>query len=779
MKDLRKLFNPQSIAVVGASNIPSKWGHGIMTGLLLSGWTGPIYPVNSKEEIIFGLPCYHSLKEIGETPELTFIMVPASVVPGVLKETAEVGCRHAVIISSNFAEVGEEGKKLQDEIVAIAEENHILFMGPNTMGFYSGQSDLLGLWAGTRISPGGLALISQSGNLGGQLFSWGDREGIGFSGFVGSGNEACLFCEDFIEYFAEDPLTKVIALYVEGIKNGERFFEVARRVSRDKPILALKRGNTDFGKQASQSHTGALTGDARVFEAVCRQAGVILADSTQGLVDIARTFLHVPVPKGNRVCVITLGGGWGVVTADACRSEGLELPQPEGETYEKINRELPEYWSHGNPADLVGDFKRSKHLNIFRAILEDENFDAIINLGIIMGEDVLNLARRNFLRLIVKAFRRPDGGPRWFVRMMRSFMKGNMQAFEVKALVRRKLTGKRRKKKKVDRTKSGVRFDAADYKLLKDDVFADHIVKLQEEYGKPIITITFHPDMRVELLKQNGLATFHIPERGVHALAKLCDRGIFLAGAEPLDQAGKDMSGLDVGNAEALSRELLRDKKGALTEEESKRLLSFYGIPVPEAVKAANAEEAVAAAEQFGYPVVVKVLSPDLLHKSDIGGVALNLGDPEAVRKAYESVLSSSRTAKPDAEINGVLVEKMLPGGLEVVTGLKQDENFGPTVLFGLGGVFVEVMEDVSHAIAPLSRKEAGNLTELIKSADVLKGVRGTSPRDLEAAADVIMRLARLGQDLKDLVREVDINPLFLFEEGRGAMAADALVVLL
>ena len=383
MSDLKGLFYPKSVAVVGASENVFKWGSIILTNIVDGGFGGKVYPVARGKDTVYGLKAYDSLKDVPEAVDLVMIATPASTVMGILADCVEMRINNIVVVSSGFSETGDEGREFEEKLIAFSESRGLNVVGPNTMGIANVKHGLYSMFSHIRLNSGGISIIAQSGNVGNQVMMWAEQQNIGISKFVGSGNEGVLRCEDYLEYFHRDEDTSVILFYVEGVDDGRTFIDVARRTSLEKPIIALKAGRTEIGSRAAQSHTGALSGSYRVFDGVMRQSGIIQAKTPTELLSLAAAFDSLPLPQGNRVGVITLGGGWGGITADECEERGLVLrPLPE-DVFTRLDRMLPPFWSRGNPIDLVGQ----PDVNLFResieAVVASDAFDAVIFLGII------------------------------------------------------------------------------------------------------------------------------------------------------------------------------------------------------------------------------------------------------------------------------------------------------------------------------------------------------------------------------------------------------------
>ena len=384
VEQVHSLFNPKSIAVIGASNNPSKWGFGVLNDLINKGFSGDLYPVTRSEDKVSSIAAYKGIKDIPGPVDLAFIVVPAQYVPAAMSDCVEKGVKSAVIISAGFREVGDEGRKLEQEVLKIAGDGGIRFVGPNCFGMVNTSCNissmgLLSPYSMANIPSGSIGIVSQSGNAGGYLLGLGYQRGLGFSKFVSSGNEADLSFEDYIEYFAWDPETKVIIGYVEGLKDGRRFLEIAKETTRKKPIVLLKVGRTKSGSKAAASHTGSLAGSAKSYEAAFKQAGVICVDDVEDLLDVAGVVSLQPAPKGRRIGIVTIGGGFGVIAVDSCESQGLEIPPLQTETIERLSKWLPPLWSHANPVDMVGTLDKS--YACIGAVLKDENIDAVLAIS--------------------------------------------------------------------------------------------------------------------------------------------------------------------------------------------------------------------------------------------------------------------------------------------------------------------------------------------------------------------------------------------------------------
>src|SRR4030042_1998891 len=392
---LEHVFNPKSIAMIGASASFGKWGQMIFSNIVAGGFAGKIYPVNPKEKKIFGIPVYKRVQDIPEPADLAIITTPADTVLSVLEDCGQRGTRTAVVVTSGFSETGDEGRALENKLVSLCNKKGIVLVGPNTMGILCTRSSLFATGAHTRPRQGSVAFISQSGNLGIQLIHWAEQQGVGVSVFAGSGNEAMVTCSDYLEYVSEDSQTRIIILYLESMREGRRFFETVKRINRTKPVIVLKGGRTEAGKAASASHTGSMSGEVTVFRAACRQAGLLEAKVPSELLDLSAGFSSLPLPRGNRVGIVTLGGGWGVVTSDECNEKGLAVPALSAEIIKAIGRHLPSFWSKGNPVAFGGTRDPEAPLVAVEELLKWEGIDAVISLGIVGRIEFLRLMNRS------------------------------------------------------------------------------------------------------------------------------------------------------------------------------------------------------------------------------------------------------------------------------------------------------------------------------------------------------------------------------------------------
>jgi len=695
------LLNPNSIAIIGASGDSSRFTGRTLKYLLKHRYRGKIYPVNPKYKELAGLPCYPGISDLPETIDTAFIQIPSAGVVEVIKECIGQGVRTAIIHTAGLGESGEKGKERQKEIKRLAEESGMRICGPNSAGLINviekvALTPVVALEL-DELTPGKIGLVSQSGGMTGAFLTRAEGRKIGFSAIISTGNEMDLEASDYIEFFLEDPQTKVIAVFLEGFRNIPRFLQVADlALEKGKPIVVLKIGRTQVGATAAASHTGALTGSDEVYNAVFKQKGITRVYAQEDLIEVAALFAKSPPPRGRRIGIVTTTGGGAMHLADECAFLGMEFPSPSPKTIAEASRGLPTFASLSNPLDVTmsgvgGGYRQS--LDLF---LKDENFDAVVAVV------------------------------------------GTSSQFEPEMGVKPILE--------------------------------------RDKFSTKAFAAFLNPDAQValRLLEEDGVPTFKTPEGCARALRHFIDRGAFLEKLalrkrmvpRPLSVDGEKV------------RILLSGKRGNLNEHEGKALLREYGVPTVREMIAQDAGQAVAMAGEIGYPVALKILSPQILHKTEAGAVRLYLRSPEEVTAAYSKIMQNAKGYNPQAEIQGVLVQEMIGEGIEVIAGISRDPQFGPVVLFGLGGIFVELFRDVALRLAPVTVAEATDMVEEIKGARLLKGFRGKPASDVDAIIDVITRVSQLAVDLKDRVLELDINPLIVCEKGRGVRAVDALVVL-
>ncbi len=696
------LFSPKSLAVIGASRNPAKVGHTVLRNIVESGYKGRVYPVNPKADEILGLKCYKSVLDIPDDVDLAVITVPAQIVLDVAKECGEKGVKYLVVISAGFKEIGGEGVDREKELINIGRKYGMRILGPNCLGFIDTFTPLNATFAAVMPKKGRIAFISQSGALITAILDWSIRRGLGFSKIVSLGNKADLDEIDFIQAIGQDKNTKVILLYVESIEKGRRFIEVAREVSKVKPIVVIKGGITEAGAKAAMSHTGAMAGSFTSYRVAFKKSGVLAANTLSELFDYAMAFSNQPIPAGNRIAIITNAGGPGILTTDLSVKYGLRLASFNMDTISKLRSKLPPAAAIYNPVDVLGDARANRYEFAIDTVLSDENVDGLIVI------------------LTPQAITEP-----------------------------------------VETAKA--------------------IVKMHRKYpDKPIVAAFIGGDIVQEaanILIEHGIPCFDLPERAVVAMSGLCTYREYLEFFEKIIEKEVKFYDVDFERARRIIDKVKSEGRKVLLEVEAKELVRAYGIPTPITVLVKSEDEAVEAASKMGYPVVLKVASPQILHKTDIGGVILNINSDNEVREAFRTILSRVRRYAPRATLYGITVQKMVPKGREVIVGVTKDPTFGHLIMFGSGGIYANILKDVSFRLTPITLAEAKDMVRETKAYALLKGVRGESPADIASVINVLLRLNQLVQEIPEIV-EMDINPLFVYEEGEGCIALDVKVVI-
>lgn len=689
--------NPGAVAVIGASRDPSKLGNGILSNIIQYGFSGDVYPINPKADEILGLTCYPSVLDVDGPIDLAVIVVPHGFVASTLEECGQKGIRGAIVISAGFREAGLEGVRREKELIAIARKHGIRLIGPNCLGVIDTHCPLNASFAAGMPPTGEIAFMSQSGALCTAILDWALAKGIGFSRFVSLGNKADIEEIDLLEAWEKDPHTKVILLYTEGLTNGQRFIEVARRVTKNTPVVAVKSGTTSAGSRAVSSHTGSLAGSEQAYKAAFNQAGVVRAESIEEMFDFSMAFSYQPSLKGDCIAVVTNAGGPGIMATDALERLGLQMASLSTETIETLQANLPAASNIYNPIDVLGDAQADRYGLALEAVMKD---DGVHGVMVILAPQVMT----------------------------------------------------------------------------RIEEMAGVVGQIVARYDKPVIGCFMggaKMGIGIRVLNRYRVPNYAFPERAANALRAMIEYYRWRA-TPPMQVPVFDV---DEDRVRDLFDRVRAEGRLSIGDAEARQVMEAYGIPVPQSRLASTAEEAVRFAQEIGFPVVLKIASPDILHKTDIGGVKLNLRTPADVRDAFDLLTYRTMRYMPEAEIWGCQVQEMVGGGKEVILGMNHDPQFGPLMMFGLGGIYVEALKDVTFRIAPFSRDEARAMLTEIRAISLLRGVRGESPADLEAIEDVLLRLSQLVTDFPEIV-EMDINPLIVFEQGRGATGVDMRLVL-
>jgi acyl-CoA synthetase (NDP forming) len=700
---LERVFSPSAIAVVGASDDADKIGGKVLRTLMRHNYAGKLYPVNPSRSTVAGLKAYTSVASIGMPVDLALIAVPAAAVPYTLQECALAGIPGAVIFSSGFADAGDRGAGLQQQLDDICRRTGIRVSGPNSEGFLNVRdkvaatfSPAINIEAGDLDCEAQIGIVAQSGGLGFAFFNRGRRDDLIFNYVFSVGNQVDLEIAEYLEFLIGQSRTKVVLMYVESLKDPALFLRTARRAADlGKPIVLVKVGTSKAGRRAAESHTGAIAGSLEVSSAVFAHHGIVCVDDQDGMLDFAAAFIHNPLPKGNRVAIISASGGTAVWLADACEAAGFELPEIDAGRRAQLEAFIPFYGSTTNPVDITaqgtGGYSRSMEI-----------------LG---------------------------------------------QAPYIDTLI--------------------IAVSFAQERRLIDDGQA--IADIARKLGKPVLIYSY--------TVPSEASRMHLRKLGLHCFASLqgCVRslqGLWTYAQFQQTRRERDAPARSPDMVPPEARHWLDAPGGALCEYEAKAMLAAYDVPVPREALARDADDAVASAGRMVGPVALKLQSPEIPHKTEAGAVKLGVHGEAAVRAAFEQVMANGRRFDPKAQVRGVLVQPMASPGLELIAGVINDPDFGPMVMVGLGGIYVEILGDVALAPAPLNAAAALAMLERLRGRRLLEGVRGEAQRDKAAIVDLLVRLSHLAWDFRHRLAEFDVNPVFLHEQGHGLTVVDALGIL-
>jgi acetyltransferase len=699
-RNLDKLFEPKSIAVIGASNTKGSVGYILLRNLIGAEYEGVVYPVNKTSLAVQGIQAYPTIAQVPRKVDLAIVAVPAKIVPDVVAECGEAGVGAAVIVSSGFKEVGPEGKKLEDRVLSIAESFGVRLVGPNCLGYIRPGHHINATFAHVLPEPGRVCFISQSGALGTAILDWATANRVGFSAFVSVGSMCDVDFGDLIDYFGADSQTNAIILYIEALPDARKFMSAARHFAKTKPIIVVKSGRSARAALAAASHTGAIAGDDTLYSAAFRRAGVVRVDMIEDLFDASEALSRVSSPRGPRLGIVTNAGGPGVMATDRLLSLGGELAELAATTDEALKEALPTFAARGNPVDVGGDADDKRYAVAAQALMDDPGCDGLLAI------------------LTPQAMSRPTE--------------------TAQALVK---------------------------------VAASHP-------RKPLLT-SFMGEIKVadglRVLRDAHVPTFATPEDAVKAYMDMYQytkslQTLYETPADILPDFEPDRKTVkDIFVAVA------RDKREVLSEVEAKQVLEAYDIPVVKTIVATSADEAVRAAEAIGFPVAVKILSHDITHKTDVGGVALNVRSSAEVARQFTKVTDRVLAAQPDARLLGVTVQAMSRGGHEVIIGAKKDETFGPALMFGMGGTGVELYRDVAVDFPPMNQALARTMINETKVSQLLRGWRGGAGVDMEALEQVLVKASYLLVDFPEIV-EMDVNPLQVRPDGMCALDARLII---
>ena len=694
---MKSLFEPRAIAVIGASANPGKIGYRVVENILRSGYQGHLIPINPKGGEVLGLTAHRSLEEVEEPIDVAVIVIPASFVLEAVEACGAAGVQHLVIITSGFSEVGET--ESERRIVKTAHRYGMRVLGPNIFGIYSAASSLDATFGPGGITPGPVAIITQSGALGIAMIGKTATESVGLSALVSVGNKADIDEADLLEYLATDDRTRAILMYIEGVKSGDRLQRVLADVTRKKPVVVIKSGRSQRGSMAAASHTGSLAGADEVFDDIMRQCGVLRAESVQEAFTWVRYLSSARIPDGDQAVIVTNGGGIGVMATDACEKYDVSLYDDQTVLAKTFSDVMPDFGSSKNPVDLTGQASAEDYAKSLEAVLAEDRMDAAIALY-------------------------------------------------------------------------------CETALFDTEQFGELLRNVYETYRgwKPIVFSMFGGERIEELIRSlrgDGIPVYGDVYEAVSALG-----AIYRAKRRMQAPVEQDTpSSLPMDDIRRVLDRARADHRTFLLAPEAAEVAELLGLQMPRSILARGIEDAIRAAETIGYPVVMKIVSKDIVHKSDAGGVALDLVNEEEVVDAYQAILRSCRDYAPDAVIEGVEVVEMVSAGVETIVGARQDPSFGPVVMIGLGGIYVEVMKDVSFRAAPVSRRAARDMIADLRSYPLLLGVRGESRKDIDAIADVIVILSQLIHACPEIT-DIEVNPLIAYDHGKGTRTVDMRILL-
>lgn len=707
---LDRVLNAESVAIIGASKNETKRGFQAIRTLQKQRYEGLIYPVNPKEKSVLGLKCYASVGEIEGPVDMALITTPARTIPAVLEDCGRKGVQGAVIIAGGFGETGTDGRKLEDDIIRIAHENSIRIIGPNTSGMMNLKigMNLVGL---QDVPKGDIALLSQSGNMALTIITEAKLKSLkGFSYYVGVGNEADIRFHEYLEFFRNDPDTKAILMYVEGMRDGRRFLQEAHKTSLLKPIILLKSGRSSTGKRSAGSHTGALAGMSIVARTAFQRAGIVVIENSDELFPVAETLSGLPLVKNNKIAILADGGGHATIAADLLTDLGVEIPELDPKTREKLRKILPSAATVMNPVDVAGgtDADPTLFADCADIILKDPEVGGLLIVGLFGGY--------------------------------------------------------------------GIRFSKT-LSLMEEDA-AHRMGKMVRKGKKPIVLHSLYNSEKphpLHLLRYYGITVYDSLDIACKCIASLAERGTYIRKYHAKTNFEIHWREKAVPEAQTLIRNALAEGRRSLMEHEAKKILHLHGAPAFKDRVVRTADEAVAEWKKIGKSVVMKIVSPDILHKSDAKGVRLGLNSEIEIRNAFDSIMENAKSYKAAADIRGILMAPMARRGLEVIIGTKIDAQFGPIIMYGMGGIMVEIMKDIATRVLPISPTYAKTMLDETKSSSILKGIRGEPPYDQRALKAVLLMCSDIIESYPE-IEEMDLNPVIVYE--KGVNIVDARILL-
>ena len=702
---LRYILYPRSVAVIGASRTPGNLGQLVFQSVLQNGFSGVVYPVNPNADVIMSVKAYPSVLDIHGEVELAIIIVPAQLVAKVTDECGRKGVHAIIVISDGFKERGAEGAARERELRDITLGYGMRLVGPNCMGVINTDPAVRLNATFSKVYPpqGNVAFLSQSGAMGLVILEYANNLNLGISTFVSVGNRADISSNDLLQYWEQDPATKVILLYLESFGNPRKFSRIARRASARKPILAVKGGSSAAGSRAATSHTGALTTQDIVSDALFRQAGIIRVDSVEELFDVAALLSNQPVLRGRRLVIVTNGGGPGIIAADACARHGLVLPELSPETVTELRAVIKRDIGLNNPLDLTAGSTSEEFESALKVLANDKDNDAVLTIFI------------------------PP--------------------------------------------------TVVDTKSMEDAI--QRVIPVFQRKAKPLLACFMGQRGIQGKLGSGGkfVPCYLFPEQAVSALAKAAEYGELSTkpkGTMPKIRGLKQQQARKLVEM-AMTRSTQRPLW--LSTEDIYELLNCYGIRIVETLVAKTSTEAANLASRIGFPVVVKLNSSTIIHKTDVGGVILDLKSEDEVERAVSDIKVRLRGINREHEMEGVTIQRMVKGGIETIAGVTQDPSFGPLIMFGLGGIYTELLNDVAIRLHPLTDLDAKELVRAIKMAKLFEGFRGSPPSDVPALEDLLLRLSALVEDIPQ-INELDLNPVKVMPQGEGYWVVDARIMM-
>ena len=704
---LEKVFNPRSVAVIGASEVPGKAAERRTRSLIEGGFEGDVYLINPKRSELFGKKAYPSITDVGKEIDLAMVVIPSRFLVSAVADSVKMGVKGVIIITAGLGETGEDGKKIEAEILNEAAKTGVCVIGPNCSGMFSASANmnLLGV---PRLEKGPISVLAQSGNVIDSLTHYARMRGLGFSKIISLGNAIGASFADYIDYLKDDPETRVIITYLEGIKDGNRLVRKVRETIKNKPVIALKVGRSAAGARAAASHTGSLAGDDLIVDAAFRQAGIVRVANIDELFDMAEVFCNCPLPRGNRVAILSEGGGDNSIAADNAEIHGMQVPVLSEETQEKIRPFLLQGMPASNPIDYGGTAEENPHMitECVKVCMQSGEVDGIYITGFFGGfKDII----------------------------------------------------------------------APHVAELEKQTSRD-LVKLVQQYKKPLFVNTSFARGAIkslDILKSAGIPVMESSQRSSQCLSDLMK---FAVNRQKIAQMKATRPGKKEGaGLKEIFAKADGEQRNNLLETESRDILQAYGLALPPAALIGNIDEAGQAAAKLPYPLAMKVVCPDIIHKSDAGGIKLNLKNEAEVLEAFEEIMSNACKVTTRDRVLGTLISPMAAPGQECIIGMIRDPQFGPVTMFGLGGIFVEVLKDVSFRVAPLMDEDIDEMIKEIKGYKVLAGIRGEKARDLDAIRHILARISDIAIDHPE-IQEVDLNPVIVHE--KGASIVDSRMII-